>query len=63
MMYAEPFSNYGKGASLDWSGITKQKSFGYKDETIIQRGTIFKVIYVEKKGSNTYFDIEVVLRI
>jgi hypothetical protein len=63
MMYAEPFSYYGKGASLDWNGITKQKSFGYEDEMIIQRGTTFKVIKVEKKGGNTYFDLEVVKQI
>ena len=63
MMYAEPFSHYGKGAELQWNGITKQKSFGYEDETIIQRGTAFKVIKAEKKGSRIYFDLEVISQI
>jgi hypothetical protein len=63
MMYAEPFSHYGKGAELNWNGIAKQSSFGYEDETIIQRGTAFKVIKVEKKGDNAYFDLEVVSQI
>jgi hypothetical protein len=71
MMYAEPFSNYGKGAGMRWDsyrgfnldGISKQSKFGYEDETIIQRGTTFRVIKVEKKGTNIYFDIEVVKQI
>jgi hypothetical protein len=63
MMYAEPFSRFGNGAGLDWSGIAKQASFGYEDETIIQRGTTFKVVKVEKKGGNTYFDLEVISQI
>jgi hypothetical protein len=62
-MYAEPFSAYGRGDELNWNGIAKQSSFGHEDETIIQRGTTFKVIKVEKKGSNTYFDLEVVSQI
>jgi hypothetical protein len=32
-------------------------------EMIIQRGTTFKVIKVEKKGSDIYFDLEVVSQI
>jgi hypothetical protein len=60
MMYAEPFSRYGKGSKINWDGISKQASFGYEDETIIQRGTTFKVIKVEKKGGNIYFDLDVV---
>lgn len=63
MMYAEPFSGFGKGAGLDWNGIAKQAGFGYEDETIIQRGTTFRLIKVEKKGGNTYFDLEVVSQI
>jgi hypothetical protein len=63
MMYAEPFSNYGRGDGINWNGITKQAGFGHEDETIIQRGTTFKVIKIEKKGGNTYFDLEVVSQI
>jgi hypothetical protein len=70
MMYAEPFSHFGNGAELHWDGIPKrldgisrQSSFGYEDETIIQRGTTFRVIKVEKKGTSIYFDVEVVKQI
>jgi hypothetical protein len=68
MMYAEPFSHYGDGDKMRWDsygglnldGISKQSSFGYEDETIIQRGTTFRVVKVEKKGANIFFDVEVV---
>ena len=65
MMYAEPFSHYGDGDKMRWDslnldGISKQSDFGYEDETIIQRGTTFKIIKVERKNGNYYFDIEVV---
>jgi hypothetical protein len=63
MMYAEPFSAYGRGSDLNWDGIAKQAGFGHEDETIIQRGTTFRVIKVEEKGNSTYFDLEVVSRI
>jgi SPP1 gp7 family putative phage head morphogenesis protein len=72
MMYSEPFSHYGDGDKLHWDwdsiskhfdGISKQSNFGYEDETIIQRGTTFRVIKVEKKGTNIYFDVEVVKQI
>jgi hypothetical protein len=63
MMYAEPFSHYGNGQKLNWDGIAKQAGFGYEDETIIQRGTTFRIAKVEKKGGSTYFDIEVVSQI
>jgi hypothetical protein len=63
MLYAEPFSRYGNGVGLDWDGISRQSGFGYEDETIIQRGTTFRVTKVEKKGVITYFDIEVVKQI
>jgi hypothetical protein len=60
MIYAEPFSLYGDGDKLHWNwdsiskhldGISKQSGFGYEDETIIQRGTTFRVIKAEKKGT------------
>jgi hypothetical protein len=43
--------------------MSKQSSFGHEDETIIRRGTTFRVTKVEKKGGNTYFDLEVVSQI
>jgi hypothetical protein len=72
MMYAEPFSHYGDGDKLHWDweaiskhldGISKQSDFGYEDETIIQRGTKFRVTKVEKKGTDIFFDVEVVEQI
>ncbi len=60
MMYAEPFSHYGQGGKLNWDGITTQSGFGYEDETIIQRGTEFRITKVEKRNGNYYFDVEVV---
>jgi hypothetical protein len=54
---------YGRGAELKWDGITKQAGFGHEDETIIQHGMTFKIVKVEKKGGNTYFDLEVISQI
>jgi hypothetical protein len=42
MMYAEPFSNYGRGNGLNWNGVTKRTVFGYEDETIVRRGNGFQ---------------------
>ncbi|MDR1659789.1 MAG: minor capsid protein [Desulfovibrio sp.] len=63
MMYSEPFSAYGEGGKRKWDGISKQSYFGFEDETIIQRGTTFRVIKVEKQGDNIYFDLEVIKQI
>lgn len=59
MMYAEPFSHYGAGDKRKWDGKKAQASFGYEDETIIQRGTTFRITKVEKVGSRVSFEIEV----
>lgn len=63
MMYAEPFSHYGAGGKRKWDGKKPQASFGYEDETIIQRGTKFRVTKVEKAGSRVSFEIEVIEQI
>ncbi|MBQ7607481.1 MAG: minor capsid protein [Desulfovibrionaceae bacterium] len=60
MLYTEPFSHYGYGAKRDWDGKSKQESFGYEDETIIQRGTTFRVLNVEKMNGKLTFEIEVI---
>ena len=60
MIYAEPFSEYGGGAKLSWNGESKQSYFGGEFETILQRGTKFRITKVEKTGGNMYIDIEVV---
>ena len=63
MMYSEPFSHYGAGHKRKWDGQKQQASFGYEDETIIQRGTTFKVTKVEKVGNKVSFEIEVIEQI
>lgn len=63
MIYAEPFSHYGNGGGRKWDGKKPQTSFGYEDETIIQRGTTFRITKVEKSGSGLYVDMEVIEQI
>lgn len=63
MMYSEPFSRFGDGHKRKWDGKKPQTSFGYEDETIIQRGTKFRIAKVEKVGSKVSFDIEVIEQI
>lgn len=60
MLYAEPFSAFGQGHGQNWDGLSGQTSFSGEFETIIQRGTEFRVTKVDKQGSNIFFDIEVV---
>lgn len=60
MVYAEPFSAYGGGSKLSWNGESKQSYFGGEFETILQRGTKFRITKVERSGGNMYIDIEVV---
>ncbi|WP_165064480.1 phage minor head protein [Desulfovibrio sp. ZJ200] len=63
MLYAEPFSAYGYGAKKNWDGISGQSSFGGELETIIQRGTKFRVTKVEKSSKGIFIDMEVVEQI
>lgn len=60
MIYAEPFSAYGRGAGKNWDGISGQNSFGGEFEVILQRGTSYKITKVEKVGSRLYVDVDVV---
>lgn len=62
MMYVEPFSAFGSGSGKNWDGIAGQTTFGQEVETILQQGTKFRVIKVEKKGTNgkLYVDLEVI---
>lgn len=59
MMYAEPFSYYGNGDKRKWDGKSKQYSFGYESEMIIQRGASYTVTKIERTGYTTYIDVEV----
>ena len=63
MMYAEPFSHFGAGQKRKWDGKKPQAFFGYEDETIIQRGTKFRIMKVEKTGYKVSFEIAVVEQI
>jgi len=59
MMYAEPFSAFGRGSGLHWDGVSTQSSFGYESEMIIQRGASYTITKIEKSGSTIYIDMEV----
>lgn len=62
MVYAEPWS-YHSGATyskLDWDGIEQQVNFSTEIETIIQRGTTYRITKIEKVGGEIYLDMEVV---
>lgn len=60
-MYLEPFSDFGKGArSADWDGTLNQTSVGYENETLLQRGTKFRVTKVEKSGDHWFIDLDVI---
>ena len=63
MMYSEPFSHYGAGHKRKWDGKKQQVSYGYEDETIIQRGTTFKITKIEKVGNKLAFEMEVMEQI
>lgn len=60
MAYVEPFSAFGNGAGKSWDGISAQSSIGYEAEMLMQRNTKFRVIKVEKQGSQWYIDMEVI---
>ena len=60
MMYAEPFSAFGRGSGSGWDGKAKQSYFGSESEIILQQGTKFRVTKIERTSGTLYFDIEVV---
>jgi hypothetical protein len=62
MMYFEPFSNYGNGGGRSWDGLSKQSSFGSEFETVLLRGSQFKILKVEYDSDldKYYFDVEVI---
>lgn len=63
MLYAEPFSAYGGGDKKKWDGMSGQSFFGHELETIIQRGTKFRITKVEKGYKGIFIDMEVVEQI
>lgn len=60
MMYCGPFSAYGYGSGKSWDGVSKQSSFGYESEILIQRGTTFRITKVEKSGGTWYIDVDII---
>lgn len=63
MMYAEPFSHYGNGASGendDWDGVDNQTSVSGEQEMILQRNTRFQVQRVEMMAGKPCFYLQVV---
>lgn len=59
-LYCEPFSRYGYGGGKSWDGISDQSSFGSELETLLQRGTRFRITKIEKKYGTIYVDMDVV---
>ena len=54
-IYSEPFSHYGDGAGRRWDGKSEQRSIGYEQEYIFQRGGWYDIIDVKK----TYRGVQV----
>jgi hypothetical protein len=61
-MYVEPFSKFGNGAqSASWDGKCTQTTVGGENETLLQRGTKFRITKAEKGSNGTwYIDMEVI---
>lgn len=60
-VYAEPFSAFGGGDDgYAWDGKSEQSYFSGEFETIIQRGTSYRVIDVRNVNGKNVFDIEVI---
>lgn len=57
--YCEPFSAFGYGEGRDWDGESKQSDYGSEFETLLQRGSEYRVSSVAKRGYDWEFDIEV----
>lgn len=60
MIYAEPFSEYGKGSKLNWNGVSDQNSVGKEAEIILQRGTTFRIQKVYRSKGIIFIDMDVV---
>lgn len=59
-LYAEPFSAYGNGGGRNWDGISGQTTYGSEFETILQRGTEFRITKAEFKNGKWYIDMDVI---
>lgn len=65
MIYAEPFSRYNGDSCSSWNmwNGTEKYSFGHEFETIIQRGTKFRVTKAYVEYGHLYLDVEVIAQI
>lgn len=59
-MYVEPFSAFGDGAGRHWDGVSTQSSLGHELETLLQQGTQFRVVKIERTGGTLYFDLHII---
>lgn len=58
--YVEPVSRFGHGAGMSWDGVAEQNHFSIEFETIIQRGSRFRITKVTRRGDKTYIDCELI---
>ena len=59
--YVEPISAFGNGTmGIKWDGLTKQNSVSKENETLLQRGTKFKITKVDRNGDKWYIDVDVI---
>lgn len=59
VMYCEPFSYYGCGSKYKWNGSTKQSSFGYEFEMLINRGYRKRIASIKRTGMSVEVEIEI----
>lgn len=60
-IYVEPVSRFGNGSmGENWDGVTRQNSASKENETLLQRGTKFRITKVDRKGSRWYIDVDVI---
>ena len=59
-LYVEPFSVCGDGDVSYWDGKSKQSTFSDEDETILQRGTSFQILEVNKNEGSYRVKVAIV---
>lgn len=60
-LYIEPISYYGHGTkSPNWDGKKRQSSVSKENETLLQRGTKFRITKVERSGGRWFIDVDVI---
>lgn len=63
VLYSEPFSHYGSGGKYNWNGTTKQTSFGYEFEMLINRGYRKRIASIKRTGMSVEVEIEILDRV